>query len=100
VRGGAKVNTRDKKGFTALTQAARTGHSPIAQALLEAGAEINKEALVMAAFYGHAAVVQTLLDAGADVNAKYKGGLTALTAAAERGHTAVVELLKKAGAKE
>ncbi|MGO9568404.1 MAG: ankyrin repeat domain-containing protein [Desulfomonilaceae bacterium] len=69
---GADVNAKDNHGWTALMEAAKTGHLD---------------------------VVKLLLDEGADVNAKDNYGWTALKIAEEDGHKEIVELLKAHGAK-
>ena len=65
--------------------AAEVGSTPMALALLQAGADVNIvdvvqgfTALMYAARGGHALLVEALLRAGADVNAADENGETAL----------------------
>ena len=67
------MNAKDKGGYTALMKAAWAGHSDVAKALLEKGA---------------------------DVTAKNIRGNTALMFAEDTGRTEIIRLLKEAGAKE
>ena len=88
----------------ALIRAAFDGDSIEAEALLQAGADVDaksssgRTALMLAAMRGHTEVVQLLLDAGTDVETKSISGETALTYAVKQGHTEVVQLLLDAGA--
>ena len=71
---------------TPLMTAATFGHSDIAKALIEAGANLNVKnndgstALISAAFFCRSEIVQTLLDNGADTNIRNNMGSTALNA--------------------
>ena len=73
MRAGAKVNTADDYGLTALTWA-----------LIE----------------GNLDIVKLLLENGADVNATDNKGRSVLTWVKEKGKPATIELLEKHGAKE
>jgi len=99
---GAKVNTADKLGSTALIYAAENGNDPLVRTLLQHGAEINVNpgdtALMAAAEGGRLQTVQTLLAHGADVNATGVNGWTALMYAACSGSIPCVQLLLKHGA--
>jgi uncharacterized protein len=88
-----------------LEAAARSGHLPVVEALLSAGARAdpilagNSTALIWAARRGHEAVVQRLLEARAEVDAvTVEDGRTALMYAAQEGHASVVRMLLEAGA--
>ena len=103
---GADVNTKHKKGYTALFFAAAEGHTDTVQALLAQGADVNAKeyednstVLMAAALYGHTDTVQALLAQGADVNAKDNYGITALGRAKVWGHVEIIRMLKQAGAK-
>ncbi len=69
IEGGANVNIRSKRGYTALTNATENG-------------DIN--------------AVNALLNAGADVDIKGEDGKTALEIAKEEGHKKVVKILERA----
>jgi uncharacterized protein len=58
----------------------------------------GQTALMWAAAEGHAAVAQALIDAGADLRARVPSGFTALLFAVRGGHVDVVRVLLKAGA--
>ena len=62
--------------------------------------EISKlnKGLINAAFKGDSIEAEALLQAGADVDAKSNSDQTVLMYAAMRGHTEVMQLLLKAGA--
>ena len=88
-------------------EAANEGHTEMVQALLEAGADVNKglfgsskTALYYAARKGHTETVKLLLQKGADPNGGEGAvaGNAPLLAAIENGHTEVVRALLAAGA--
>ena len=83
VRAGANVNAREKlKRCTALHMAARRGNVPVAQALLDCGADreardkLGDTPLHRAVKCGKTEIVAFLLSRGADVHAKGKRELT------------------------
>ena len=107
--GGADCNGRNGDGATALMLAAHAGRLDLAQALIDAGADVNATdergwgALAKAVYNadldrGFADVAQVLIDAGANVEAAIGFGVRPLMLAAGYGETAVVETLLKAGA--
>ena len=75
---------------TALTYAARDGHTDIAQALIEAGADVNwidgegVTPLILAAFKGHVGIAELLLAHDADITVVDQWGKTALDYALRR----------------
>jgi ankyrin repeat protein len=80
---GANVNAQEKlKHCTALHMAARRGNVPVAEALLECGADaeardkLGDTPLHRAIKCGKTEMVAFLLSQGADVHAKGKSGLT------------------------
>jgi ankyrin repeat protein len=86
-----------------LVEAARSGDSTAASALLRAKADPNAAepdgttALHYAVRNGDAALVDRLLRAGAKANAANRYGITALPLACEQGDPVIVERLLKAG---
>ena len=89
----------------ALIKSVFAGDSIEAEALLQAGADVDAKSssghtvLMYAAIRDHTETVQLLLDAGADVNVKDNDGETALMKAINK-HEEVVSVLRNAGAKE
>ena len=78
LNGGADVNAKGNKGWTALIAASYCGYT-----------------------YGsYAEVVKLLLAKGADVNVKNSKGKTALVIAKDKGKTEIVGMLERAGTKE
>ncbi len=103
---GADANTTNLNGFTILLYASAQGDVEIVQALIGAGAEIDRSnikgretwtPLIYAAKGGHKVTVKTLLEAGADVSVE-RQGMTALKMATSQGDTDIVRLLREAGA--
>ncbi len=103
---GADANTTNRRGHAVLIYSAALGDTETVQALIEAGAQIDRSntqeretwtPLMYAARGGHKATVRVLLEAGAEVNAERRG-TTALKIARSRGHTYLEPLLLEAGA--
>ena len=93
------------EGWIALQCAAQKGHLAVVKALLEAGADVNKQgrdentALGEATAHGSTLVVMELIKAGADVNPFCSDmGSTPIFIAAELGNSIIVALLIQAGA--
>ena len=111
---GAKVDTTEKKGQTALMWAAAEGNAQAVQVLIDAGADLRRElksgfnAMMFAAREGRLDVVSRLLDAGVDVHAvmgndKGQGrgprpGTSAMMLAVESGHFELALFLVEHGA--
>jgi ankyrin repeat protein len=81
----ANIDIKDNVGWTPMMWAARSGHLPCVQFLVEQGAKIeyrddglNRSSLRNAASNGHAEVVSYLLDVGANVDAVNLEGQTSL----------------------
>lgn len=97
--------SEDKKP---LIEAARKGHKPMVELLLEFGADIEgrsigslgyqRTALHWAAIEGRRDVAASLLARKASIDARDADGKTALMLAAEKGDVGVVELLLSNGA--
>jgi hypothetical protein len=92
-------------GYTPLYVASHHGHLPVVEALLQAGADVDKARdngatpLYIASHHGHLPVVQALLQAGTDVDkARDDGGATPLIAASNQGNLPVVQALLQTGA--
>jgi len=96
---GARIQSRDEEGYTALHCAVFFGQGPTVQLLLDYGTNIDAmdkrggTALHIAANDGRTDIVQQLLDRGASLEAKMNSGHRALHVAAIGGHTAVARLL-------
>jgi ankyrin repeat protein len=101
---GADVNAMDKKGFSILMHAARTGSVTIVKNLVSYGADINAKTLkgvtplYAAAINGHNGIVEYLLSQGVDIDARLHDGETPLMAAVWNGQVETVDLLLKKGA--
>lgn len=101
---GANLETRDRKGLTALMCAARWGQKDGVGALLEAGANIEAvdgngwTALMWAAFKGQPDMAAFLLDRGAVLEARDIDGRTPYILAAMKGHEKTVVILRARGA--
>jgi ankyrin repeat protein len=101
---GAKVNSVNSYGRSALMFAAWYGNAEITGNLLVKGADVNlvptdKEgmtALIAATVKGYKEIVSMLLKAGADPNIRDKEGKTALA----KANIEIALLLRQAGAKE
>ena len=88
IAAGTDLNQKDPNPnggkASALGIAAAFGHTEVAIALIEGGANMNQRdkdgstPLISAAFLCHTEIVQALLDNGADKNARNNSGSTAL----------------------
>ncbi len=109
---GASPDGRMEGGYTLLIDSAGDDHTEIAEALIQAGADLNAvepeygaTALMLAAGEAHVGIVRMLARAGADLDLQAAGnddgegaGLTALMVGAMNGHEGVVSELLAAGA--
>lgn len=88
--------------FTA--NGASPGGAPIAELLVEHGADVNmvgehgETALHQAAAWNNIEVAKALVEHGVDVNAEHQDGKTPLSMALRRDHSEMAELLRQAGA--
>ena len=91
-------------GQTALMWAIAEGHAPVAQALVDAGADIHARSnggftpLLFAVRKGSLDIVRLLLARGADVNQATPENATPLLVAVLNGHADLVDLLLDKGA--
>ncbi len=96
-------NFDPQRGQTALWWAACHGHLPLAQELVERGADVNTAdhhgatPLIRAAQQGHLEMVQYLVGQGADTHARISDGRNALHLAVTNGHLSVAEYLLDIG---
>jgi len=104
IKAGAKVDSADVRGWTALFKALfnyeqNRGFPEIVSTLIEAGANIEHQVaygtrpLMIAAGYGEARVVEVLLAAGVDTAAMNEGGRSARTIAETKDYVEVVNQL-------
>jgi len=105
VRHHANLYATDDKGLTPLAIAAQNGKLKAAQALVDAGADVNAPVgeggytpLMLASVAGSTDLADALIAHGANVNAVNPGGVTALMIAAAGNHSRIAEVLLKAGA--
>jgi ankyrin repeat protein len=104
---GADINHTKEgdDGMTALFKAALAGHLQALQALIDAGADVDKgnkwghTPLINAAYKGNLEVVKALVGAKAKVNKAENCGDTALKNAIDNDQTSVIEYLKSVGAR-
>jgi ankyrin repeat protein len=103
-RGGAGIDSKDKRGRTALLLAAKRGHEAVVKLLIESGADVDSKAdngetpLLLAAKRGCEAVVKLLVEkCGVDANYKDQFSRTPLSWAAVNGHAGVTKLLVENG---
>jgi ankyrin repeat protein len=97
---------RTADGYTALHYPAFFGGLDVAQALVEAGADleaVSRNSMGARPLHSAAAgrqldVSRLLVESGADVNARQHGGYVPLQQAAQQGDAELVELLLGAGA--
>lgn len=87
IEGGADLNVREPSGGSSpLITAATFGQTEVAEALIEAGADLDLQnndgstALITAAFFARTEIVEALLTAGADKSLRNNAGSTALDA--------------------
>ncbi|NXL92058.1 MPP8 phase, partial [Alectura lathami] len=100
IRKGAKVNSRQKNGTTALIHAAEKNFLTTVAILLEAGAYLNMQqssgetALMKACKRGNSDIVRLMIESGADCNILSKHHNSALHFAKQCNNVLVYEQLK------
>jgi len=103
--GIAELNSQDDDGRTALTLAASRGRFETAQALLDAGVnlevpdKLGYRALTWAAIGGIMTIVELLLDRECELEAIDRQGLSPLVLAAMHGHDEIAHRLAAEGAR-
>ena len=105
VQGGALVNQKDEKGFTALLRALQRNNDEVADFLVaQPGVDLNAQGSTgVTALMSYIAkrredVVTTLLSRGADANLQDADGDTALHLASRAGSVNVIRMLLDKGA--
>ncbi len=85
IQAGSNLNEKDRLGGSSpLIIATTFGHTEVASALIDAGADVDQTnnegstALHTAALFCHAEIVESLLTGGANKNARNNAGATAL----------------------
>ena len=100
---GARIDSRDGQGRTALLLATHGHHVDTARVLIDAGADVNAKDAIQDSPYlyagarGHLDILRMTLAHGADLRSTNRYGGTALIPAAERGHVDTVRTLIDAG---
>jgi ankyrin repeat protein len=104
IENGADIRTRDKKGISILTHAARTGNINVVKNLVGHGSDVHDKSprgitpLYAAAINGHTEIAEFLLSEGANIDERLNDGETPLMAAVWNGQVEMVELLLRKGA--
>lgn len=98
-KAGIDVNIVNKKGRTALMEAAKNGKLPAVRLLLGAGADPRmldnrgRDALISAASGGHIEISRLLMSRGVRSDTRDKEGWNGLSLSSYHGHSEVVRLL-------
>lgn len=96
---GARVDSRDARGRTALLAATHNNHVEAARLLIAAGADVNAKddiqdsPYLYAGAHGRTEILKMTLAAGADLKSVNRYGGTALIPACHYGHVDAVKVL-------
>jgi hypothetical protein len=99
IAAGAKLDTQNKYGDSAVIFAAWQGQSPALELLVKAKAKLDTQgqndctAGIAAASKGHTLALEILVKAGADLSLKTKRGNTALDCAIMKSHAPAISIL-------
>jgi len=94
------INAQDSNGDTVLILASWKGHTEIAFAIIEKGANLDLQdnwgttALTCASGHGHTEIAFALIEKGANLDLQNKCGGTALTRASWNGHTEITDAIE------
>jgi len=104
ISAGQRVDCRSFCGWSALADAAWSGHDEVARLLISAGLDVDTRTpdgltpLMIAASRGHSDVVQLLCALGARVDRRSRDGRTAVESALQSGHVKIASQLHSQGA--
>ncbi|MBS9015525.1 ankyrin repeat domain-containing protein [Escherichia coli] len=96
---GVDINTCDRQGKTAITLASLYQQYACVQALIDAGADINKQdhtclnPFLISCLNGDLTLLRIILPAKPDLNCVTRFGGVGLTPACEKGHLSIVKEL-------
>ena len=96
---GVDINTCDRQGKTAITLASLYQQYACVQALIDAGADINKQdqicsnPFLISCLTGDLTLLRIILPAKPDLNCVTRFGGVGLTPACEKGHLSIVKEL-------
>ena len=99
---GIDINTCDRQGKTAITLASLYQQYACVQALIDAGADINKQdqicsnPFLISCLTGDLTLLRIILPAKPDLNCVTRFGGVGLTPACEKGHLSIVKELLQA----
>ena len=105
-QGGCTVDWSYEDNWTALHQAAQSGHTPVVTLLLDAGWNVEARniggvtPLRLAAEHGHLETAKCLLLRGARIETQCNDKWTPLHEASRYGHASLVKLLLQCGASQ
>jgi ankyrin repeat protein len=104
VKDGARVNHKNRVGWTPLFCAIWNGHRAVARFLMDSGADVNiqgndgRTPLDAAVSHGQLEIAHSLVNRGANVHVEGRYGRTPLDTAISHGHAELVRFLVEKGA--